>query len=257
MGGGNINNMGEAFMVIDIGSCFNYGIEKFKQNMTFYVVGFLLIVGISIGINLIAQIVSFCWGFAVGLVGAKIHLGEMAVKIIAGGGGYIIATLLGILIAPFMVGYWKGIRKEYEGGTAEVADVFSAFDITIPCLINYAVANLVIIAGVICCVIPGILLSPLMNLSIFFLAKDEIQGLNALKRSWETLKKNPMLILWTIVLGLFAALGLIVCCVGILATAPISMIASYKLFQQAIGEDNLPPVEPVIQADDDNAPLPN
>ena len=245
-------------MGIDIGSCFSYGIEKFKKNMTFYIVGFLAIVGISIGINIIAQVLSFCWGFAIGLIGSKIHMGEMAIKIIAGGGGYIIATLLGILIAPFMVGYYKGIKKEYEGGTAEITDVFSAFDITIPCLLNYAVANLIIIAGVICCIIPGILLSPLMNLSIFFLVKGETQGLNALKRSWETLKKNPILILWNIVLGLFAALGLLACCVGILATAPISMCASYKLFQQAIGEDNLPPVEPepVVQADDDNAPLP-
>lgn len=241
-------------MGIDIGSCFNYGIEKFKQNMTFYIVGFLIIVGISIGINLVAQVLSFGWGFAVGLVGSKINLGEMAIKITAAGGGYIIGALLGILIAPFMVGYYRGIKKEYEGGTAEITDVFSAFDITMPCLLNYAVANLVVIAGVICCIIPGILLSPLMNLSLFFLVKGEIQGLDALKRSWETLKKNPILILWNIVLGLFAALGLLVCCVGIFATAPIAMCATYKLFQQAIGEDNQP-VAPVQT--DDNAPLPS
>jgi hypothetical protein len=232
-------------MGIDIGSCFNYGIEKFKQNMTFYIVGFLAIVGISIGINIIAQLLSFCWGFAIGLLGSKIPLGVTAVKIISAGGGYLIGTLLGILIAPFMVGYYRGIKKEYEGGTAEITDVFSAFNITIPCLLNYMVANLIIILGVICCIIPGILLSPLMNLSIFFLAKNEIQGLDALKRSWETLKKNPILILWNIVLSLFAALGLLACCVGIFATAPIAMCATYKLFQQAIGEDNQPPVEPV------------
>ncbi len=244
-------------MSIDIGSCFNYGIEKFKQNMTFYVVGFLAIIGVSIGINIVAQILSFCWGFVVGMIGSKISLGATAIKIIAMGGGYIIGTLLGILIAPFMVGYWKGIRKEYEGGTAEVTDVFSSFDITVPALLNYAVANLIIIAGVICCIIPGILLSPLLNLSIFFLVKGEIQGLNALKLSWETLKKNPIIILWSIVLGLFAAVGLLACCVGILATAPISMCASYKLFQQAIGEDNLPPAAPTPAQDDENAPLPN
>ncbi|MCX6986416.1 MAG: hypothetical protein NT118_16965, partial [Lentisphaerae bacterium] len=201
------------FMGIDIGSCFNFGIEKFKKNMAFYVVGFLVIVGISIGINIVAQVLSFGWGFAVGLIGSKIHLGEMAIKFIAAASGYIIGALVGILIAPFMVGYYRGIKKEYEGGIAEISDVFSAFDISLPCLMNYAVANLIIIAGVICCIIPGILLSPLMNLSIFFLAKGEVLGLNALKLSWETLKKNPILILWNIVLGLFAALGLLVCCV--------------------------------------------
>ena len=72
-------------MSIDIGSCFNYGIEKFKQNMSFYIVGFLIIVGISIGINLIAQVLSFGWGFLVGLIGSKISLGEMTIKILAGG----------------------------------------------------------------------------------------------------------------------------------------------------------------------------
>ena len=100
---------------------------------------------------------------------------------------------------------------------------------------------------------PGILLSPLVNLSIFFLVKGETQGLNALKRSWETLKKKPILILWTIALGIFAKLGLLVCCVGVFATAPIAMCATYKLFQQAIGEDNKPaPVQT-----DENAPLPS
>jgi uncharacterized membrane protein len=152
-----------------------------------------------------------------------------------------------------MVGYYRGIKKEYEGGTAEISDVFSAFDIIMPCLLNCIVANLIVIAGGICCIIPGILLSPLVNLSIFFLVKGETQGLNALKRSWETLKKKPILILWTIALGIFAKLGLLVCCVGVFATAPIAMCATYKLFQQAIGEDNKPaPVQT-----DENAPLPS
>ncbi|MCX6984389.1 MAG: hypothetical protein NT118_06490, partial [Lentisphaerae bacterium] len=226
-----------------------------------------------------------CWTFAINQIGSSIHLGGIASSIVIGVVNFIVGAVLGLIAIPFMVGYWKGIRKEYEGETAEITEVFSAFDITIPCLLNYVVAYLIVLAGVACCVfpvilisylmhmpplllviigyicaiIPLIILSPIINLTIFFLAKGELQGLNALKRSLETYKKNPILILWTFVLGLFATLGILMCCVGILATTPIAMCASYKLFQQAIGEDNLPPVEPepvVVQADDDNAPLP-
>ncbi|MFZ2653828.1 MAG: hypothetical protein WAX69_02830 [Victivallales bacterium] len=223
--------------MIDIGSCFSYGIEKLKQNPAYYIGGFLVIVGVSIVVSLISNGLGFIWGLAVGFVGAKLHFSELIGKIAATGGGAIIGSILGIIIAPFMVGYYKGIRKEYEGGHAEISDVFSAMSISVPCIINYFVANIIIVIGFICCIIPGILLSPLLNLTIFFLAKDEIDGIKAVKCAWEALKKSPILILWNIVLGIFAALGLLLCCVGILATAPIAMCATYKLFQQAIGED--------------------
>ncbi|MFA6291468.1 MAG: hypothetical protein WC637_06780 [Victivallales bacterium] len=270
-------------MNIDIERCFNYGIEKFKQNMTYYVVGFLAIVGIGIGIYIISLLFSFIWGFAVNMIGSKIHLNEMGINIISFGGSYIISALLWLIIIPFTVGYWKGIRKEYEGETVEITEVFSTFDIIIPCLLNCVVANLIVTAGVLlfispiillavlmhlsyttsiliislCSIIPSVLLLPLSFLPVFFLVKDEIQGLNALKRSLKIFMKNPILILWTNILAIFAIIGLLVCCVGILATAPIAMCAMYKLFQQAIGEDNLPPVETAPPQDDENAPLPN
>ena len=234
-------------MSIDIGNCISYGIEKFKNNMSFYIVGFLIIIGGSIGITAIAQPIGIFIGFVIGAAGAMIHLSPNLTDIIAIGAGYLTGAILQLLIAPLLAGYYKGIRKEYEGKTASVSDVFSAFDIAFPCLLNYAVANLIIAAGFICCIIPGILLLPLTNMSLFFLVKDDIQGLNPIRRSWETLKKKPIIILWYIVLELISSIGFMACCVGILVTAPIVMCAKYKLFQQAIGEDNLPASETPAQ----------
>ncbi len=233
--------------MIDIGACFSYGIEKLKQNPGFYIGGMLIVAGVSIMINLIAQGFSFLWGFAVGFLAHALHMNETMTGIIAALGGALIGVILGFLLAPVLVGYFKGIRKDYEGGRAEIGDIFSAFSITVPCIINYAVANLVVVLGFICCIIPGFLVLPLVTMTVFFLAKDQVQGLTSFKSSVELLKKNPIIILWYIVLNIFACLGLILCLVGVFITAPIAMAAMYKMFQQALGEGSPVPAQPVAQ----------
>ncbi|HBC87596.1 MAG TPA: hypothetical protein DCZ94_11620 [Lentisphaeria bacterium] len=233
--------------MIDIGSCFNYGIEQIKKNPAFYIGGILVVMGISIGINLVAQGFSFIWGLAVGFLSHSLNLDGSIGGILAMGGGAIIGIVLGFLIAPFFVGYFKGLKKEYEGGTGEIGDVFSGFGIMVPSILNYAVANLVVVAGFICCIIPGILLSPIIMMTVFFLAKEKTDGLTAVKSSWGLLKKNPIIILWYYILTIFGMLGLILCIVGIVITVPISLAAMYKMFQQALGEDNPVPAAPAAK----------
>jgi hypothetical protein len=224
-------------MNIDIGACFSFGIERFKQNMTFYIVGTLIVAGISFGINMAAQALSMVWGFAVGIIMRILQIdGDIAgvvAGILGGLGGMAIGMAFGLLTIPFFIGFFRGIKKEYEGGKAEIGDIFSAFNIFIPSIINYAVANLVVFLGFLCCIIPGILLSPIMGLTIFYLAKGETEGLSAFKKALATLKSAPILILWNLVLSLFAVCGVIACFVGLFATAPIAAAAMYMLFEQA------------------------
>ncbi len=230
--------------MIDFGSCFSYGIEKLKQNPAFYLVGALIVAGVLLALNLIAQGFGFIVGFAAGLLAGVMHLNSTATTIVAAIIGGIIGLLIGLLIAPVLVGFFKGIRKEYEGGTAEIGDLFSAFSMTGPCLLNYAVATLAIVIGLLCCIIPGFLVAPLTFMTVFFLAKGQTQGLEAFKSAWELLKKNPIIILWSLILHLFVAAGVLLCGVGVLVTFPIAASAMYKMFQQALGEDNPSPVLP-------------
>jgi len=231
----------------DIRSCFSYGFEKVKDNPLFYILGFFLLAGIGVAIKLIAQGFGFIFNLVVlqsilGISQRSAILPEYIISVITG-------IVLGFFLAPFLVGYFRGMKKEYDGGKAEPLDILLGVDVLTPSVANYAVANLIFIAGCICCIIPGILLAPLPCLTIYFLAKGETIGFSALAKAVETLKSNPVLILWNLVFMLFAALGILFCIVGVLVTAPISICAAYKLFRQVTGENE--PQPPAIMLEDE------
>ncbi|OGV81380.1 MAG: hypothetical protein A3K19_08020 [Lentisphaerae bacterium RIFOXYB12_FULL_65_16] len=235
---------------MDIGACISYGIERLKANPMFYIVGMVIVMAIEICITVVSELISFVFGFVVGFVGAKLALPTLFVNMISACGGGLIGAVLGILLAPFMVGYLRGIKTEYEGGTAEVGVVFSGFDVVIPSLLNYALATVVVVVGFFCCIIPGILLSPLTGLVIYFIVKGETTGIRPFTKGFELLKTQPMVILWTILLWVLGLVGLIACLVGVIVTMPVVMTAMYKLYQQALGEDTpaAPPTPTALDA---------
>jgi len=52
------------------------------------------------------------------------------------------------------------------------------------------------------------------------------------------------LILWVFLAGLLASLGLLVCCVGILVTAPAGMIIVWHVCRVFRGDDAVTPSQP-------------
>ena len=54
----------------------------------------------------------------------------------------------------------------------------------------------------------------------------------AVARSFATLRKEPTIILWGIVLGVLGAMGALLCAVGLLVTIPLSMAAFYAVYRQ-------------------------
>ncbi len=230
-------------MNIDIGKAFTFAINRIQANPVYYIVGFLIIGGISFAIWMVGGLMSGIFSIFVGLLMRIFPLPEEIVGFVSLAlnqlCGILLMVLLSFVIAPFYVGFFKGIKKEYEGGIAEIGDVFSALDIFIPSALNYVVAVIIVSIGYLCCIIPGILLGPIIPLSIFYLAHGKISGFDALKNAFNTLKNTPILILWTFVVGIFAALGLLLCCVGVFITVPIAMTVLYVLYMQANGDNNL------------------
>ncbi len=227
--------------MIDIGSCFNYGIESIKKNPGFYIVATLILFVIMCIIEGIA--------FGISLVFVKIlanmGLPAMLVMLVNQLVLMMLIMILISLMAPLFVGFFKGIKKDYEGGKAEVSDLFSAFDTMIPSVINVALAGFLIAVGSLLCYLPGIIVASLMPMVVFFIAKGEKDGLNPLKKSIALLIKNPLIILFYFIFNIIGSLGVLACVVGILVTIPFSLCATYKMFQQALGEDN--PVKPAAQ----------
>ncbi|HBC86771.1 MAG TPA: hypothetical protein DCZ94_07450, partial [Lentisphaeria bacterium] len=143
---------------------------------------------------------------------------------------------------PFLVGYFRGLRKEYEGGAAEPLDVLLGVDVLTSSVSNFALASLMVILGFILLIIPGIVLAPILPLTIFFLAKGETYGLDALRKAIMTLKKNPFLIAWNLVFLILIAIGTaaffiklifaLLLLPALLVVAPVFTCATYMLFEQ-------------------------
>ncbi len=226
-------------MEIDFGGALAFAWDRLKANPGFYLVGVMVIFGASIAASVIAQMIQgvlmVMAGVGAGVAGGgdNVAAGSM---VLAMGVSFIISTLLGLIVAPVYVGYFKGIKHEYEGGTAEIGEIFSGIGDTIPSVVNYFLADVVVLLGTICCIIPGILLSPIVMLSMYHVAHGENKGIDALKKSFDTLKKAPIVILWSLVLGLFASLGVFACIVGLIITVPLSLAAMYAVFRQAEGD---------------------
>lgn len=219
--------------MIDIGSCFSYGVDRIKSNPGFYILATVILSVIAAILVAIAVFINL----GIVMVLTKIGLPGFLIMLLNHFTIMILIVLLTLPMVPLVIGFWKGIKKEYEGGKAEIADLFSAFDLFVPGLLNYGVASVIVAIGSAMCYLPGIIVFPLIPLSLYFLVRGDTKGFNALKKSIDLLIKNPILILFCFIFHIVGMLGLIICLVGVFATSPLSMCATYKLFQQAIGED--------------------
>ena len=226
-------------MGIEFGEALAFAWERFKANPGFYLVGAVVIGAFMTLANVLSQIIGNALQLAAGVGasvaggGEEVAFGSMILAIALSGG---VSTLIGTIVAPAYVGFFKGVKREYEGGEAEIGELFSGFGDFIPAVLNYLVADIIVIIGFFCCFVPGILLSPILLLSMYYVAHGETQGLSALKKSFNTLSREPGLILWSFVLGLISFLGVLLCCVGLLFSVPYSLAALYAVFRQADGD---------------------
>lgn len=145
----------------------------------------------------------------------------------------------GLLIGPMMVGYFKYIAKEDAGGKAEIGDLFKGFENFVPALVAGIVGIIVIMIGTFLCIIPGLLIAPLLPVAMLLVARGETDGIQALQKGWAFLKPNLLMAaIAMLVIQIVGQIGVIACFVGLLITAPIAMIASFHLAKQLIGDAN-------------------
>jgi uncharacterized membrane protein len=155
---------------------------------------------------------------------------------------HIAATLLvaiignvsfGLLLGPMIVGYMRLVRIQDEGGTPEIADVFKGFDDFVPALLAGLVSGIVVAAGFMLCILPGLLIMAIMPTATYLVAVGEKDGVVAIKRAWAAVKENLVgAFLCMLVLAILGQIGAIACFVGILVTLPIAFIGMYHMARQ-------------------------
>lgn len=156
--------------------------------------------------------------------------------------GYLILMIasnvtMGILLGPLTVGFFRAMKKEEEGGKAEIGDLFKGFDDFVPALVAGLLSGIAITIGMMLCFIPGLLIMSLFPCAIYLVAFGEKDGINALKRAWAVIVPNLVMAAVTMfVLGLVSSLGVILCYIGILLTGPIGLCGMYVLAKQLLEE---------------------
>ena len=155
---------------------------------------------------------------------------------------HIVTTLLigivggataGLLTGPMVVGYMRMIKREDEGHKAEIADVFKGFDDFVPALLAVLLSSIIVSIGLMLCIIPGLLIIALVPTAAYLVAVGEKDGINAIKRAFEAVKKNLLSAFFcALVLGIVGSIGGLLCGVGVILTLPIAFIGSYHMAKQ-------------------------
>ena len=159
---------------------------------------------------------------------------------------HVVATLLvgvvssvssGLLTGPMVVGYMRMIAKEQRGEAAQIGDVFRGFDDFVPAFVAGLISLLVVSLGLMLCFIPGLLILALPSVALSLVAQGEKDGVAAFNQAWRIVTQNLGAAFWcALVLSIVGGLGVLLCGIGVLVTGPLSMIGSYFMARQLLGD---------------------
>ncbi|MDO8618470.1 MAG: DUF975 family protein [Candidatus Daviesbacteria bacterium] len=189
----------------------SFGFEKAKQNWKF----FIPIVLITLLVNM----------------GPKLHTNPQD-------SGAVVFTstiwtiLLWILRAVIEIGLISIALKFVDGKKAQIADLLNYKP-----LINYAIASvlygLIMIAGLILLIIPGIIWAIKLQYYSYLIIDKNMGPIEALKKSWQITKGVKwQLFLLNILLVLINILGALAFGIGLFITIPTTMIACAKVYRK-------------------------
>lgn len=144
----------------------------------------------------------------------------------------IITGPLSLGLAIFFLGYAKGEDREIE-------DLFKGFNDFGRSLAVYILMVLIILAGFLLLIVPGIILSYGLSMTYFILAENrELSPVDALKQSWEMMKGHKAdLFVMSLALTGLGILCVFTLGIGFLWLAPYSQTCFVKFYEAIKGAD--------------------
>src|SRR3989339_1997997 len=118
----------------------------------------------------------------------------------------------GLLYGPLMVGYYRALKKEEQGQTPELGDVFSGFDVFLPSFLVSLLGGIAVGIAACLCIVPMFFVLPIIPAALLLVTEGEKDGIQALKTAFEPLKANLVPAgIAALVLCLIGAAGSILC----------------------------------------------
>jgi uncharacterized membrane protein len=215
-----------------VGAAFNYGWSKFVAN---------------IGPVLLVAVVAFAATFLVQMIGNLLTAGMSTVSVdpntgtvrMAGGIlASIVAALFGLIsyvvAAVVSMGLIRAALDITYGREITLGSVFR-FDDLVPFLIAQLLVGLMATVGLILCVIPGLVVLFFTQFTSYFVLDKKLGAVDAIKASFRLVNANLGSLLGLFLVALLAAaIGALLCGVGLLVAYPVIGIAfayAYRTLQ--------------------------
>jgi uncharacterized membrane protein len=135
--------------------------------------------------------------------------------------------LVGQLVGAFLqVGAMRIVLDAARGKTPELGTLFSGGDRFLPMFFVNILMGLAIALGVVFFIVPGIIIALGVLIAPFYVVDAGMGPVDAMKASWAATKgqRGEVFVLGIAGFGL-SLLGVLMCCVGWLATTPILYVA--------------------------------
>ncbi|MFV0506272.1 MAG: hypothetical protein ACK5L5_06125 [Bacteroidales bacterium] len=234
-----IKREGYSFSVSDVVS---NSVNLVTKKLLWFSIGFILIVGIiSSVIGSIANIFADTSPYSQGLLIEEPSLDNM-MKFYA---AYFTPLVTVITIIASLVSYSLYYSYIYIAKKADLGEEYSMSDMFLIIKSSrvwgfiglYLMIMIMIGIGSVLCVLPGIYLAVATSLAIpIYLFNDNMSPMDAIKASISTVNKKFFTILWAqVLLGLISIVGVIACCIGLLATYNILYAGQYFIYKEIFG----------------------
>ncbi|PQA90097.1 beta-carotene 15,15'-monooxygenase [Chryseobacterium shigense] len=149
-----------------------------------------------------------------------------------------LSGLLGVLVAPLYVGLIYIVNKYNTKSQIDFADLFIGYKQNFVNILIYSIISGIISSvAMTLCFFPFIFVYPFLLLGYPILLFENASATEALGKSFNIAKENYGTFLGaTVVGGLISIAGVVLCGIGIIATAPFMMIVMYSVYCAFLGK---------------------
>jgi uncharacterized membrane protein len=211
--GGGGGSLGGGAVTVDIGGSFSYGWNKFTQN-----VGPLIVAAL---VMIVVQWLVQGVGFAVDSIVLRLLFGLMAV----------------VVSAAASFGLANISLKIVNGEPVEISDALPSGPRLVPYAITAIIIQIVVTIGIYLCIVPGIIAAVFLWFGHFVVLDEGLAPGDAITRATQLVKGHFGPVLGFMVLAwLINIVGIILCCVGVLVTIPLTTVAAAYVYKGLKGQ---------------------
>jgi hypothetical protein len=141
-----------------------------------------------------------------------------------------------IIQGPLFAGFHIYLMKRLLNRRAEFADLFAGFNFFVPTLVAALLIALLVSAGTLLCIIPGLVVAAMYKFTYLFIVDKRMDFWPAMQASHAVVKNDYFgFTMFLLLMALVNLLGFVCCLVGIFVTMPVTLAAITAAYSEVVG----------------------